>query len=185
MQILLRCMDPNDLSLRKNSHKHIAVIISNLVKIFPMVAFHNTTQRLAVGTYEGPIGIYDMRTSARLEVFDGHQGSVKCLCFDEKGKLLVSYSAADLSLKLWKVGDNSFFSQLMGGNNKVANQVSLKPLQKAQAQRIQADRLISETTTAEESHVESRCRVSFLEKDQKAVELTREDKSKEVYRIVK
>ena len=43
MQILLRCMDPNDLSLRKNSHKHIAVIIGNLVKIFPMVAFHNTT----------------------------------------------------------------------------------------------------------------------------------------------
>jgi WD repeat-containing protein 7 len=75
-----------------------------------MVAFHSTTQRLAVGTIEGPIGIYDMRTSARLEIFEGHTGSVKCLAFDTKGKNLVSYSASDLTLKLWKVGDNSFFS---------------------------------------------------------------------------
>ena len=125
-----------------------------------------------------------MRTSARLEVFDGHQGSVKCLCFDEKGKLLVSYSAADLSLKLWKVGDNSFFSQLMGGNNRVANQISLKQLQKPHTPTARVDRLMTEVTP-EESHTESRCRVSFLEKDQKSVELTREDKSKEVYRIVK
>lgn len=43
VQILLRCLDPNDLTLRKNSHKYISVILSNLVKTFPMVAFHSTT----------------------------------------------------------------------------------------------------------------------------------------------
>jgi WD repeat-containing protein 7 len=75
-----------------------------------MVAFHSETQRLAVGTTEGPIGIYDVRTSAKIETFIGHYNSVKCLAFDKKGKWLVSYSAGDLSLMLWKVGDSSFFS---------------------------------------------------------------------------
>lgn len=81
-----------------------------------------------MGTHEGPIGIYDVRTSAKIEIFEGHTSGVKCLCFDTKGKWLVSYSAGDLSLKLWKVGDSSFFSQLMGGNNRVANHIKLKPL---------------------------------------------------------
>jgi WD40 repeat protein len=98
------------LSLRKNSHKYISVILSNLVKMFPMVAFHSTTQRLAVGTTEGPICIYDVRTAAKIEIFEGHTAPVKCLAFDSKGKWLISYSSGDLTLKLWKVGDSSFFS---------------------------------------------------------------------------
>jgi len=89
--------------------------------MFPMVAFHSTTQRLAVGTTEGPICIYDVRTAAKIEIFEGHTAPVKCLAFDSKGKWLISYSSGDLTLKLWKVGDSSFFSQLMGGSNKVAN----------------------------------------------------------------
>ena len=92
-----------------------------MVQMFPMVSFHGTTQRLAVGTCEGPIGIYDVRTSAKIEIFEGHVGNVTCLAFDIKGKWLASYSSQDLTLKLWKVGDSSFFSQLMGGNNKVAH----------------------------------------------------------------
>jgi hypothetical protein len=40
-QILLKCLDPNDLALRKNSHKIISVILSLMVKLFPMVAFHH------------------------------------------------------------------------------------------------------------------------------------------------
>lgn len=110
VQILLKCLDPNDLTLRKNSHKFVSVILSSLVKMFPMVAFHSVTQRLAVGTYEGPIGIYDVCTSAKIEIFEGHTHSVRCLAFDTKGKWLVSYSSGDLTLKLWKVGDSSFFS---------------------------------------------------------------------------
>ena len=99
-----------------------------MVQMFPMVSFHSASQRLAVGTVEGPIGIYDVRTSAKIEIFEGHTGAISSLAFDQKGKWLASYSANDLTLKLWKVGDSSFFSQLMGGNSKVANQVKLKPL---------------------------------------------------------
>jgi len=41
VQILLRCLDANDMDLRKNSHKNISIILGQLVKTFPMVAFHS------------------------------------------------------------------------------------------------------------------------------------------------
>jgi WD40 repeat protein len=66
-----------------------------------------------------------VRTSAKIDIFEGHTGAISCLNFDFKGKWLASYSATDLTIKLWKVSDSSFFSQLMGGNSKVANQIKL------------------------------------------------------------
>ena len=128
IQILLKCLDPNDLNLRKNSHKTVSAILSTLVRMHAMVAFHAGSQRLAVGTQSGPIGIYDVRTSAKLEIFEGHTQGVTCLAFDEKGKWLVSYSAADCTVRLWKVGNASFFSTIMGGNGKETRQIKVNPL---------------------------------------------------------
>ena len=53
-----------------------------MVKLFPMVAFHHESQRLAVGTHDGPIAIYDVRTSAKWKILEGHTGNVTCLSFD-------------------------------------------------------------------------------------------------------
>ena len=114
--------------MRKNSHKYVSVILSNMVKIFPMVAFHYDTQRLAVGTHDGPIGIYDVRTSAKWKILEGHSKNVTCLCFDSKGNYLASYSAVDLTLKLWKVGNTSFFATIMGGTGRFAKQIKLAHL---------------------------------------------------------
>lgn len=127
-QILLKCLDPNEIPLRKNSHKIISMILSIMVKMFPMVAFHHESQRLAVGTYEGPIAIYDVRTSAKWKILEGHSGNVTCLTFDSKGNLLASYSAVDLTVRLWKVGNTGFFSTIMGGTGKSANTITLEPL---------------------------------------------------------
>jgi WD40 repeat protein len=131
-QILLKCLDPNELALRKNSHKIISVILSIMVKMFPMVAFHHESQRLAVGTHDGPIAIYDVRTSAKWKILEGHSGNVTCLTFDSKGNLLASYSAVDLTVRLWKVGNTGFFSTIMGGTGKSANTLTLDPISGAQ-----------------------------------------------------
>ena len=96
--------------------------------MFPMVAFHHESQRLAVGTHDGPIAIYDVRTSAKWKILEGHSGNVTCLSFDSKGNLLASYSAVDLTVRLWKVGNIGFFSTIMGGTGKSANTVNLDPL---------------------------------------------------------
>eukprot|EP00351_Strombidinopsis_sp_SopsisLIS2011_P000905 CAMPEP_0116889390 /NCGR_PEP_ID=MMETSP0463-20121206/24834_1 /TAXON_ID=181622 /ORGANISM="Strombidinopsis sp, Strain SopsisLIS2011" /LENGTH=108 /DNA_ID=CAMNT_0004555951 /DNA_START=3490 /DNA_END=3816 /DNA_ORIENTATION=+ len=99
--------------------------------MFPMVAFHHESQRLAVGTHDGPIGIYDVRTSAKWKILEGHTKNVTALAFDSKGNWLASYSAGDLTMKLWKIGNIGFFSTIMGGTGKCSKEVDLKPLKNA------------------------------------------------------
>jgi WD40 repeat protein len=81
-----------------------------------------------VGTHDGPIAIYDVRTSAKWKILEGHTGNVTALAFDSKGNMLASYSAVDLHVRLWKVGNTGFFSTIMGGTGKSSNQVKLKDL---------------------------------------------------------
>ena len=81
-----------------------------------------------MGTHDGLIGIYDVRTSAKWKILEGHTKNVTCLCFDSKGNYLVSYSAVDLTLKLWKVGNTSFFATIMGGTGRFAKQIKLTNL---------------------------------------------------------
>lgn len=69
-----------------------------------------------------------MRTSAKWKILEGHTKNVTCLCFDSKGNYLVSYSAIDLTLKLWKVGNTSFFATIMGGTGRYAKQIKLTAL---------------------------------------------------------
>jgi len=40
VQILLKCLDPNDMTLRKNSHGKVQEMLTALVRTFPMIAFH-------------------------------------------------------------------------------------------------------------------------------------------------
>ena len=85
------------------------MILSTMVKNYPMVAFHHETQRLAVGTPPGPVAIYDVRTCAKWKILEGHTRSITCVEFDKKGNMLASYSAQDLTLRFWKVGNAGFF----------------------------------------------------------------------------
>lgn len=99
-----------------------------MVKTFSMIAFHHDTQRLAVGTPSGPIAIYDIKTSSRWKILEGHGGKVDCCEFDIKGNLLASYSAADCTLRIWKAGNAGFFSTIMGGTGKTYKEYKLKPI---------------------------------------------------------
>jgi WD40 repeat protein len=101
-----------------------------MVKSFTMIAFHHETQRLAVGTPSGPIAIYDVRTSAKWKILEGHSKNVVCVEFDQKGNLLASYSSGDQTLRLWKVGNTGFFSTIMGGTGKSVKDWSLPTLKK-------------------------------------------------------
>ena len=99
-----------------------------MVKNFPMIAFHHESQRLAVGTVTGAIAIYDVRTSQRQRILEGHTAPVLAVEFDSRGNHLASYSGQEPSLRQWKVGNSSFLSGLIGSSGKNSKCIEMKHL---------------------------------------------------------
>ena len=180
-----------------------------------MVAFHHETQRLAVGTHDGGIGIYDVRTSAKWKYLEGHTSNITCLTFDSNGNYLASYSAGDRTVRLWKVGNTGFFSTLISGSGKQSKQVVLKPLssdvpnphvhlvneskQNALDSRVghllpKEDADKAEKTESKQQSSQpvkdsnqriNKCKITFIKPAEKEVELIREDGSRSVHDLLK
>lgn len=178
-----------------------------LVKMFPMVDFHHESQRLAVGTHEGPIAIYDMRTAMKWKILEGHQGNITCLAFDSKGNMLASYSAVDRTLQLWKVSSTGFFSTIIGGTSKSTNKVTLPALKvrnpharrnmandanfAALQDNTRTDNLMQDESN-EAAPVQSSsskrvncCYIKFIGPKDKEVDIKREDGNVEKIKLVK
>ncbi|ETV66326.1 hypothetical protein, variant 3 [Aphanomyces astaci] len=66
---VLTCLDPTKPDRRKKCLAMSTKCLHDLVKRFPMVDFHKATQRLAVGTMDGVILLYDLR----MHITVGHQ----------------------------------------------------------------------------------------------------------------
>ena len=140
-----------------------------------MIAFHHESQRLAVGTPQGPIAIYDVRTSARWKILEGHQHSINSVEFDTKGNTLASYSALEVSLRLWRVSNTGFSTTLIGTSGKSLKEFELKPL------RAQPQAQIQKKKAQQQEH---RCKIRFSY-NEKEIELSREDGSVELHKISK
>lgn len=73
-----------------------------------------STQRLAVGTNEGAVIIYDLKTATRLFVLEGHRKRLSGISFSPDGRRLVTLSLEESVVLVWKVG-SSFASFFMPG----------------------------------------------------------------------
>lgn len=70
-----------------------------------------STQRLAVGTSDGAIIMYDLKTATRLYVLESHKKVVSACSFSPDGRRLLSLSLDENVVLVWKVGSSftSFF----------------------------------------------------------------------------
>jgi WD repeat-containing protein 7 len=70
------------------------------------------TQRLAVGTSEGAIIMYDLKTATRLYVLENHKKRLASCTFSPDGRRLVTVSLEEGLVLVWKVGSSftSFFN---------------------------------------------------------------------------
>lgn len=70
------------------------------------------TQRLAVGTNEGAVVMYDLKTAIRLYVLEGHTKPITACSFSTDGRRLVTISLRESLVLVWKVGSSfaSFFN---------------------------------------------------------------------------
>ncbi|KAG8682142.1 hypothetical protein FRC08_015161 [Ceratobasidium sp. 394] len=62
------------------------------------------TQKLAVGTPEGAVVLYDLKTATRLYVLEGHSRRLTVLSFSPDGRRLATASLEESVVMVWKVG---------------------------------------------------------------------------------
>ena len=79
---------------------------------FPTIDFHMASQRLAVGTGEGAIVMYDLKTATRLYVLECHKKALAACSFSPDGRRLLTVSLEEGVVLVWKVGSSfaSFFN---------------------------------------------------------------------------
>jgi len=112
VEAVLRPLDPSVPSLRESSLGASTTALRELVRRYPMVHFNQPTQRLAVGTAEGVVLLYDLRTATKWRILQGHEAAVTALAFAPAGDTLASFSASEASLRWWAAGSSGLFSFL-------------------------------------------------------------------------
>ena len=132
MEAVVKSLDPNSTGNREMVLDAATEIISYVVKTYvgrfhgkfvfgyksslslryPSVCFHTNSQRLAVGTNEGAVVMYDLKTAIRLYVLEGHKRAIAACSFSPDGRRLVTLCLKESNVLVWKVGSSfaSFFT---------------------------------------------------------------------------
>ncbi|TDH71943.1 hypothetical protein CCR75_003410 [Bremia lactucae] len=110
---IMACLEPTKPDRRRRCLPLSTRCLHGLVRRFPMVDFHQETQRLALGTMDAVIVIYDLRTATKWRVLDGHGSAVSAVRFRLDGQVLVSYAARDGSVRWWNSGNAGLFGGML------------------------------------------------------------------------
>ena len=103
-EAVVKSLDPTVTAMREAVVEAATVMIGELVNTYPTIAFHGKQQRLAVGTHEGAVIMYDLKTATRLYVIEGHRRQLSACGFSPDGRRLVTVSVDEGKLLIWKVG---------------------------------------------------------------------------------
>lgn len=117
VEAALRPLDPSVPSLREGSLGASTSALRELVRRYPMVHFNQPTQRLAVGTVEGVVLLYDVRTATKWRILQGHGAPVTSVSIAPAGDLVASYCAEERVIRWWSTGSSGLFGFLgLSGN---------------------------------------------------------------------
>eukprot|EP01071_Lankesteria_metandrocarpae_P008372 Lankesteria_metandrocarpae@DN4946_c1_g2_i3.p1 len=132
-EVIVRCLQPSDAALRQSVLHAATSALYQLVKVFPMVTFHQLTQRFAVGTTDGFIVLYDLRTAAKWRVLKtepatrgGRVSGVTAVAFSEDGLYLGSYSAEDCVFRHWQCSGSGFFGNILSLSGRLLKLIQLE-----------------------------------------------------------
>ncbi|CAO1625229.1 unnamed protein product [Parajaminaea phylloscopi] len=108
-EAVVKALDPTQPASHREALLPAATaMIGELVSAYGTICFHRTLQRLAIGTHEGAVVLYDLRSATRLFVLEGgHTGhSLDAISFSPDGRRLVSVSHCEGRMLGWKVGSS-------------------------------------------------------------------------------
>lgn len=119
---ILKILSPHNVAIRKLCLEQCCEILHILVKKLPMVDFSQAKQKIAVGTSECTIIIYDLKTASFWKCLEGHTGPLSAVMFSNTGNSLVSYSSHDLTARLWKI-EVRFYQELFTSKSITASSI--------------------------------------------------------------
>ncbi|KAI9633004.1 uncharacterized protein MKK02DRAFT_40384 [Dioszegia hungarica] len=106
VEAVVKSLDPNVGKMREDVQQTATVILNELVLAFSTVDFHSSTQKLAVGTHEGALIMYDLKTASRLYILEPHKHPVSAVNFSPDGRRLITVSLEEGGLTVWKIGSS-------------------------------------------------------------------------------
>lgn len=104
-EAVVKSLDPTN-RMREEVLQSATLMISELIATYPSISFHNRLQRIAIGTHEGAIVLYDLKTATRLFILEGHKGRLDGVSFSPDGRRIVSVSIPEGKMLGWKVGSS-------------------------------------------------------------------------------
>ena len=114
---MVKVLDPNNPQLREAIQNVVTINFAELVKVYPCVDFHPSSQRLAVGTTDGSTLIYDLRTANKVNVLHQHSGPVHAASLSPQGTLIVTLTLQDSRITFWQPS-GGFFDSIKGALTK-------------------------------------------------------------------
>lgn len=96
-------MNPTHKELKTSCLDNCKRLLGCLLPIYSMIAFHQNSQKLAVGANDGKVFIYDITTGNIWKNLNAHNNEISALSFDFSGNVLISYSGTEANLRFWKV----------------------------------------------------------------------------------
>ncbi|KAG0202740.1 hypothetical protein BGX28_004845 [Mortierella sp. GBA30] len=114
-EAIVKSLDPTIPQVREMLLSTVTSVLLDLVQAFPQLDLHVGTQKLAVGTLEGAIIVYDLHTATRWQILEGHTKAVSAVSFSRDGKTIVSCCVKEGRVRFWQPNPG-FFGMLMGGN---------------------------------------------------------------------
>jgi hypothetical protein len=121
---VIKCLEPNNSQLRETLLQYVTTTLADLVKTFPSIAFHGSTQRLLCGDWDGPCVVFDLKTGQKWQILEGH-GTCSAAAFAPSGKVAATFSAEDGAVLIFYLS-SSFFGLLSGSSSAAGG--GLKPI---------------------------------------------------------
>ena len=111
--IIMKTMNPKNKEIKNTCKENSKRVLSKLLMNYPMVAYHHDSYKLAIGSNDGKIYIYDVGTGELWKNVTAHKNEISALIFDHTGNIIVSYCSNEGLVKCFKIGLTNFFSNLL------------------------------------------------------------------------
>lgn len=129
-EVVVKSLDPT--AARSSMIQAATVMINELVQTYPSISFHRESQRLAVGTHDGPVVLYDLKSGTRYCVLSGHAKGVTACSFSPDGRRFLSMSLEEERVLIWNIGTGllnmlpNAVARVAGGGNDNAAHKAIK-----------------------------------------------------------